>query len=32
MKDMEIKEKFIELRSLGLSFDKIALEIGVYPS
>lgn len=29
MKDIENKERFIELRAHGLSFDKIALEIGV---
>lgn len=29
MKEMESKERFIELRAHGLSFDKIALEIGV---
>lgn len=29
MKNHCNKEKFIELRALGLSFDKIALEIGV---
>ena len=29
MKNHDNKEKFIELRALGLSFDKISLEIGV---
>jgi DNA-binding XRE family transcriptional regulator len=29
MKDIQSREKFIELRALGLSFEKIAQEIGV---
>lgn len=29
MKDLKIKEKFIQMRAKGLSFDKIAEEVGV---
>lgn len=29
MKDIKLKEKFIDLRARGLSFDKISKEIGV---